>query len=102
MPLTPGGNPALKCCRNKPTSAGPIQWNVTLNFTLREYAAWPSACEALCDHQPGCNFFSHSVRWQICILCSACVPEIMLGDDTYASFERATEDPAVLYTGTLV
>ena len=32
-----------------------------------------------------------------CILCAACVPEIMIGDDSFASFERGTEDPAVLY-----
>jgi len=102
LPMPQGANPAVKCCRNKPTSVGGIQLNVTLNLTERDYAAWPSACEALCDRQPGCRFFSHSVRWQNCILCAACVPEIALGDDTYASFEHVSEDPATLYTGNLV
>ena len=99
MPADAG--PAVKCCRNKPTKYGDIQWNVTLNFTQRDYAAWPNACEALCEQQPGCRFFSHSVRWQNCIICATCVPEIMLGDDTYASFERSTEDPTKQYVGVL-
>lgn len=101
LPVPVGTNPAVKCCRNKPVSRGPIEWNVTLNFTVRDYAPWPAACEALCERTAGCKFFSHSVRWAQCILCSACVPEIMLGDDTFASFERATEDPAVMFTGVL-
>ena len=103
LPMPMGENPAVKCCRNKPTGRGDIQWNVTLNFTQRDYAAWPSACEALCDQHPSgrCRFFSHSVRWQNCIICSECVAEIALGDDTYASFEKATEDPAKLYSGLL-
>ena len=36
-----------------------------------------------------------------CILCAKCEPEIALGDDTYASFQRITEDATVLYTGVL-
>ncbi len=36
-----------------------------------------------------------------CVLCASCVPEILLGDDTWASFQRVTEDPAALYTGVL-
>ena len=103
LPMPAGENPAVKCCRNKPTSRGGIEWNVTLNFTQRDYAAWPSACETMCEQHPSgrCRFFSHSVRWKNCLICSACVPEIMLGDDTYASFERSTEDPTKLYTGVL-
>ena len=102
MPV--GANPAVKCCRNKPVSRGPIEWNVTLNFTVRDYAPWPAACEALCEHHPSgrCRFFSHSVKWKNCLICAACVPEVMLGDDTFASFARASEDPATLYTGRLV
>ena len=90
LPMQPGANPAVKCCRNKPVSVGGIQWNVTLNFTNRDYAPWPSACEAICDRTPGCRFFSHSVRWQNCLLCAACVPEIMLGDDTCAPSRLAS------------
>ena len=100
LPMPSGANPAVKCCRNKQTSRGPIERNVTLKFTERNYAAWQAACEALCDAEPGCRYFSHSFRFEICILCAACdKPEIMLGDDTYASFQRATEDERVLYTG---
>ena len=34
-----------------------------------------------------------------CLLCASCVPEVMIGDDTFASFARANEDQTVLYTG---
>jgi hypothetical protein len=103
LPQPAGANPAVKCCRNKGTSRGPIDWNVTLAIKDRNFAAWPRACEALCDAEPSgrCRYFSHSFRFNNCILCAACVPEIMLGDDSYASFQRISEDPAVLYTGTL-
>ena len=102
LPMPPGGNPAVKCCRNKPTSRGPILKNETLKFTDRNFANWPAACEALCDAEPGCKYFSHSFRFSNCILCASCDnPEIMLGDDTYASFQRVTEDESVLRTGVL-
>ena len=103
LPMREGANPAVKCCRNKPTAKGPVESNMTLQFTQRDYAAFPAACEALCDAEPSgrCRYFSHSFRFQNCILCAACEPEIMLGDDTYASFQRATEDPTQLYTGVL-
>ena len=100
--MPPGGNPAVKCCRNKPTSRGPILKNETLKFTDRNFANWPAACEALCDAEPGCKYFSHSFRFSNCILCASCDnPEIMLGDDTYASFQKVTEDESVLRTGVL-
>ena len=53
-----------------------------------------AACEALCDAEPSgrCRYFTHSIRFKMCILCAACEPEIALGDDTFASFQRATED----------
>jgi hypothetical protein len=103
LPMPEGANPAVKCCRNKPTSRGGIDWNATLRATERDYAAWPRACEALCEAEPSgrCRYFSHSFRFNICILCASCSPEIMLGDDTYASFQRTTEDPSTLYTGVL-
>ena len=103
LPMPDGANPAVKCCRNKPTSRGAIDWSVTLNFTERSYAAWPAACEAMCDAHPSgrCRYFSHSFRFNSCLICASCVPEIMLGDDTYASFQRVTEDAATLYTGIL-
>ena len=103
LPQPAGANPAVKCCRNKASKAGSVDWNVTLEFKDRNYAAWPAACEALCDAHPSgrCRYFSHSFRFNNCILCASCVPEIMLGDDTYASFQRATEDPTVLYSGVL-
>ena len=103
LPQRAGANPAVKCCRNKASKAGSVDWNVTLEFKDRNYAAWPAACEALCDAHPSgrCRYFSHSFRFNNCILCASCVPEIMLGDDTYASFQRATEDPTVLYSGVL-
>jgi len=105
LPQPAGADPSVKCCRNKPTSRGGIDWeNATLNFTRPNFAARPSTCEALCDRHPSgrCRFFSHSVRWKNCLLCARCVPEIMLGDDTFASFERATEDPSILFTGHVV
>ena len=37
LPMPPGGNPAVKCCRNKPTSRGPILKNETLKFTDRNF-----------------------------------------------------------------
>ena len=145
LPEPKGANPAVRCCRNKPASRGGIDWNVTLNSTQRDYAAWPAACEALCETNPGrCNYFSHSFRfqsestsplpslispyppaevcarctpvhgpvavicsrqivclWSGCITCATCVPEVLLGDDTWASFQRTTEDPATLYTPVL-
>lgn len=93
----------LAGCRNKGTARGSIDWNVTISFKDRNFAAWPRACEALCNAEPSgrCRYFSHSFRFNNCILCTSCVPEIMLGDDTYASFQRATEDPTTLYTGVL-
>lgn len=71
LPQPADANPSLKCCRNKPTSRGPIDWNVTLRFTNPNHAPWPSACEELCDRHPSgrCRFFSHSVKWK-----SACAP----------------------------
>ena len=86
--------------RNK----GAIDWNVTLSFKDRGFAAWPRACEALCDAEPSgrCRYFSHSFRFSNCILCASCDhPEIMLGDDTYASFQRSDEDATRLRTGVL-
>ena len=54
------------------------------------------------DAEPGCRYFSHSFRFLNCILCASCdSPEIMLGDDTYASFQRVSEDESVLRTGVL-
>ena len=102
LPMPAGANPAVMCCRHRQTSKGPITAN-TLNVTKRDFAAWPAACEAMCDAEPSgrCRFFTHSIRFQMCILCAACEPEIALGDDTFASFQRATEDPATLYTGVL-
>lgn len=101
LPMAAGGNPAVKCCRNKATSKGPIN---ALNYTARNYAAWPAACEAMCDADPSCKYFSHfshSFRFSSCITCRTCEPEIMLGDDTYASFQRTTEDATTLYQGVL-
>ena len=46
-------------------------------------------------------FFSHSVRSNLCVLCESCEPEILLGDDTFASFQRVAVDPSVLYEGKL-
>ena len=102
LPMPPGGNPAVMCCRHRQTSKGGITSN-TLNFTKRDFAAWPAACEALCDAEPSgrCRYFTHSIRFKMCILCAACEPEIALGDDTFASFQRATEDATTLYTGVL-
>ena len=102
LPMPAGANPAVMCCRHRPTSKGAVTSN-TLNITRRDFAAWPAACEALCEADPTgrCRYFTHSIRFQFCILCAACNPEIALGDDTFSSFQRATEDPAVLYTGTL-
>ena len=104
LPMPAGANPSLKCCRNKPNAAGSIDWNVTLKFTNAGVAPWPSVCEDMCERHPSgrCRFFSHSVKWKNCLICAACVPEVMLGDDTFASFARASEDPATLYTGRLV
>ena len=98
LPMPPGANPAVRCCSNG--HAGGNR-SVTLNSTQRDYAAWPAACAALCDREPGCRFFSHSVRASYCVVCAACEPQILLGDDTFASFERVTEDPTVLYEGVL-
>ena len=102
LPMPAGANPAVMCCRYRPNSKGGVTPN-TLNFTRRDYAAWPAACEALCDAEPSgrCRYFTHSLRFQMCILCAACEPEIALGDDTFASFQRSTEDPSALYTGVL-
>lgn len=65
LPQPSDANPAVKCCRNKPTKAGPIDWNITLEFKDRNFAAWPSACEALCSAHPSgrCRYFSHSFRF---------------------------------------
>ena len=102
LPMPAGANPAVTCCRHRQTSKGAISSN-TLNFTKRDFAAWPAACEALCDREwgRGCRYFTHSIRFQMCILCAACEPEIALGDDTFASFQRVSEDPTQLYTGVL-
>ena len=78
--------------------------NAPINAPKNErFAAWPRACEALCDAHPSgrCRYFSHSFRFNNCILCARCVPEVMLGDDTFASFQRISEDPSTLYTGVL-
>ena len=102
LPMPAGANPAVTCCRHRQTSKGPITPN-TLNFTNKGFAAWPAACEALCDAEPSgrCRYFTHSIRYQMCSLCAACEPEIALGDDTFASFQRVSEDPSTLYTGIL-
>ena len=104
LPMPAGANPSVKCCRNKPNAAGSIDWNVTLKYSNPGVAPWPSVCEDMCERHPSgrCRFFSHSVKWKNCLICAACVPEVMLGDDTFASFARASEDPATLYTGRLV
>ena len=102
LPMPAGANPAVMCCRHRQTSKGAVTSN-TLNVTKRDFAAWPAACEALCDAEPSgrCRYFTHSIRFKMCILCAACEPEIALGDDTFASFQRVTEDPTTLYTGVL-
>jgi hypothetical protein len=93
LPQQAGTNPAVRCCRNSANGNG------TLSFTQRNYATWPRACEALCDAHPSgrCHYFSHSFRNFVCILCESCQPEILLGDDTFASFQRVTEEPTTLY-----
>ena len=97
LPQPAGANPAVKCCRNK----GDIDRNATLQFTERSFAAWPRACEKLCDADARCRYFSHSFRFNSCIICASCSPEVMLGDDTWASFQRVSEDASTLYTGAL-
>lgn len=99
LPQPGGADPSVKCCRNKPTSRGAIDWNVTLKLTNANYANWPSGCEALCDSFGECRYFSHSTKWRQCILCRACHPEIMIGDDTFASFQRASESAEQSFTG---
>jgi hypothetical protein len=83
LPMAQGENPAVTCCRHRQTSKGPVSAN-TLNVTARGFAAWPAACEALCDAEPSgkCRYFTHSIRFQMCSLCAACEPEIALGDDS--------------------
>ena len=95
LPQPPNANPAVRCCRNIAGSNG------TLSFSQKRFAAWPRACEALCDAEPRCRFFSHSFRSNLCVLCESCEPEILLGDDTFASFQRVAVDPSVLYEGKL-
>ena len=74
LPQPQGANPAVKCCRNKPTGRGGINWNSTLQFTDRNHAAWPSACEALCDAHPSgrCRYFSHSFRFNSALAIGHC------------------------------
>jgi hypothetical protein len=86
LPQPVGEDQSVKCCRNKQTFGGPIDWNVTLTFTKVGVAPWPSVCEPLCSNHPSgrCRFFSHSVIWKNCILCSSCEPEIMIGDGSQA------------------
>ena len=95
LPQPPNANPAVRCCRNI------VGANGTLSFSPKRFAAWPRACEALCDAEPRCRFFSHSFRSNLCVLCESCEPEILLGDDTFASFQRVAVDPSVLYEGKL-
>ena len=102
LPQPTGADTSVKCCRNKPTFGGPIDYNVTLSFTTKAGAApWPEHCEPLCSQHPSgrCRFFSHSMVWKNCMFCAACEPEIMIGDGSQSSYELATEDPNVLYTG---
>eukprot|EP00966_Prymnesium_polylepis_P028518 660163-Prymnesium_polylepis.1 len=99
LPQPPTEDRSVKCCRNKATFGGPIDWcgrhvhlwhrvacharafrvplgrarrNVTLDLTKPGAAPWPGACEALCTNHPSgrCRYFSHSVVWRNCILCS--------------------------------
>ena len=95
LPQAAGANPAVRCCRNVAGANG------TLSFSPKRYAAWPRACEALCDAEPRCRYFSHSFRSNLCVLCDSCWPEILLGDDTFASFQRVSEDATVKYEGVL-
>ena len=45
LPQPVGADQSVKCCRNKPTSRGPINWTNTLELSKNGYAAWPGACK---------------------------------------------------------
>jgi hypothetical protein len=59
-----------RCCHpedGKPSST------FMLMRSHNNFVREPQGCERLCATDPACAFFSHSVHWQNCILCSACV-----------------------------
>ena len=94
LPQPPKTDPSVKCCQ--PPSRGTHD-NRTLAITRRGTSQWPEDCEAFCTGD--CQFFSHSLFFRNCMLCNACNPEIPIGDGSWSSFERVSQDPTILYTG---
>jgi len=59
-----------------------------------------SDCAALCDAQAGCAYFSHSVPYNACMLCSDCTSQVDYVTYTSWKLEAPTESPTKSPTGT--
>jgi len=54
---------AKDCCRTNGAAVGSVKNNG---------AAHPANCEAACSANQKCKYFSHSLKWKNCVLCSSC------------------------------
>merc|ERR550514_1666891 len=54
---------AKDCCRTNGAGVGSVKNNG---------AAHPANCEAACSANQKCKYFSHSLKWKNCVLCSSC------------------------------
>ena len=49
----------------------------------------PTECEPLCRQESACAFFSHSVSYGVCVLCSGCILSSQGKSARYSSWKRS-------------
>merc|ERR1719492_547640 len=76
-------NSAGDCCRNNDAQIG---------RTADGESDSPADCVDACNDNPECKFFSHTTKWQNCVLCSKCDISGAPGNGRhYTSWEKQTE-----------
>ena len=59
--------------------------------------ARPEYCHDICDETEGCRFFSHSKRWDSCILCSECTFSNHRNAKYYTSYSKQAANAPAKY-----
>ena len=69
---------AADCCRNNGakieysvTSTSTNLWGQQVTDHTVDFGCHVE-CEAICNSKSDCKYFSHSTRWDNCVLCSEC------------------------------
>jgi len=81
---------AADCCRNNGALLGKVD---------NSQAHSPSECEGACNANDSCKYFSHSLKWANCVLCSKCDFTTTGKGAKYTSWERQAITQWFAYTG---